>query len=364
MSKHKILFASSLKPAFDIRTQKLYMSFKDSNNYECFFCGVKYHDLPKHLKNQTLSWKYGRGLFFRLLISLKFFFFLIKSKPDTIVINNIDLQFVTIFYKLLSGCKIIYDVQENLALNILNQKVYHGFKKKLFTFLTNASNKRIAKYCSGFILAEKCYEQELLFINDKPFIILENKTLPPITSRNNNHSKYKLKLLFSGTIGETSGIERALSWYKEIRLITNCQLTIIGHTPELHIHNKLKTLSSQNSDIFYLGSPSPIPHFLINKEISSADFGLICYTINTSNKNKVPTKLFEYLANQLPIICQKHDNWNSIITNNNAGVIYSSQLALEQLQNEFYTNSSTEFAIWDKNELTKWYSKIISHKVK
>ena len=64
-------------------------------------------------------------------------------------------------------------------------------------------------------------------------------------------------------------------WYKKIRQITNCQLTIIGHTPEPHIHNKLKTISSQNSDIIYLGSSSPIPHFLIAQEISSADFGLV-----------------------------------------------------------------------------------------
>ena len=354
MSKHKILFASSLKPAFDTRTEKLFLSFINKKKYECHFCGVK----STGHKN-IHSWKYNRGLLFRLWINLRFFYLLILIKPQTIIINNTDLAHLSIIYQSFNKTQLIFDIQENQINNIIYQQVYTGLKKSLLLLLTNLTNSSLKKHCSGFILAEKCYKEELTFIKNKPFLILENKAHPCLKPRRNQQTSVPLQLLFSGTISLTSGVLNATNWLKEINNIVPCSLTIIGHSPNKQLHKQLTTDAATDQNITYLGSLSPIPHFEIEKEIAKADFGLICYELTTANKNKTPTKLYEYLAAHLPIICQDHTLWNDLISINQAGLNYSELIKTKQVSRDFHNNQSTNFAQWNEQLLTKWFDEIL-----
>lgn len=353
MSKHKILFASSLKPAFDIRTEKLFLSFQDENKYVCHFCGVKskgHHNIH--------SWKYNRGLFFRIWINLRFIFLLIRLRPQTIFLNNTDLQSVAIIYKSISSTQLIFDFQENQINNISYQKIYSGLKKKLLLFYTHLVYKSLNKHCSGFILAENCYKEQLSFIRKKPFIILENRTLPTQYQRTQKEVHPPIQLLLSGTISITSGVLNAINWCNEINKISSCELMITGHCPDKNLHLELISKSQQNTKINYQGSLTPINHRLIEKAISISDFGLICYELTEANKDKTPTKLYEYLAAQLPIICQTHKQWNDLISIYNAGIKYPDLKNLDQLQANFYANKSTDFTLWDKQLLTEWFVKL------
>tara|TARA_B100000809_G_scaffold230532_1_gene245036 strand:- start:3159 stop:4238 length:1080 start_codon:yes stop_codon:yes gene_type:complete len=358
MGKHKILFASSLKPTFDIRTEKLYQSFCNDSSYTCHFCGV--HSQNNKKKLNTHSWKYNRGLWFRLIINIKYLLLLLRIRPQTIILNNNDLALVSIFYKVLFSTKIIYDVQENLVRNIAYQNVYTGFRKKLYILLIKITNKSLAQYCTGFLLAEKCYADELLFIKKKNYLILENKFLPQKIKRDKQSLTSPIQLLFSGTITRTSGIENALVYLDKLNKITPCHLTIIGHTPDKILHNKLKLLT--HPYILYKGETSPLSYHRINEAIIQSDFGLICYEITEANKNKIPTKIYEYLANQLPIICQKHAIWNEMITKNSGGIIFSSKLKHSTLQQKFYSDKNTHFALWDDNIFTAWFKNFVLNK--
>jgi glycosyltransferase involved in cell wall biosynthesis len=355
MGKHKILFASSLKPAFDIRTEKLYQSFRNNTKYDTHFCGVGFSNKDQQIN--TYTWKYGRGIGFRLRINLNFLLLLLKIRPTIIILNNNDLLYFSIFYKLFFKCKIIFDIQENISNNITYQNVYSGLRKRLYLLLTHLSNKHLKPYCDGFILAEKCYEQELLFIRDKPYIVLENKFLPPTVQRTKTPKHEKVQILFSGTITATSGVNNALEILQLLNKTTPSQLTIIGHTPNNSLHNKLKQLAS--SDIFYKGNTSPIPHELIKAAIINADFGLICYEVTKANQNKFPTKLYEYLANKLPIISQKNSSWNKTITAVNGGIITSDNLEESSICKDFYANEDTTFALWEEKKCTNWFKLII-----
>ena len=354
MSKHKILFAWSLKPAFDIRVEKLYQSFQNDSTYECSFCGVHSETNNENLKKYT--WNYKRSLLFRLIINIKYFLLLLKTRPNIILINTNDIALISIFYKNIFSCKLIYDVQENFVNNITYQNIYIGIRKKLYIFILHLSNKLLAKYCTGFILAESCYADELNFIKTKPNIVLQNKFLVRNAMKRKKEKSTPLQLLFSGTISQTSGIEYALLYLRKLNQLLPCELTIIGHTPDLTLHEKLKTL--QNKTIKYKGSSSPIPYIQIEQARSQADFGLICYEITPANTNKIPTKLYEYLANELPIICQEHKKWNNLIKDYGGGIIFRESIQKRDLQKEFYTKSADNNIVWNKEPLIKWFNKI------
>jgi glycosyltransferase involved in cell wall biosynthesis len=353
MSKHKILFASSLKPAFDVRTEKLFLSFRDRNQFDCHFCGV--HSPNKNKKHNVHSWKYSRGLFSRLFINFRYIFILLRIKPQTIILNNNDIQLLSVYYKKLFNTKLIFDIQENTIKNITYQEVYFGLKKRLYIFLSNLSNKSLSRHCSGFILAEKCYAEELLFIKNKPSIILENKSLPTTASPAKTKLSTPIQLLFSGTISQTSGIYIALEWFKILNKISVFELTIIGHTTDVQLHKQLTLLAINNRQIKYKGATSPLPHSLIENAISDASFGLICYEITPANQNKIPTKLYEYLAFELPIICQEHPNWNRLIDDKKAGIIFNQEIKRQHLEQVFYTQNSSHGVFWDEQKLSNWF---------
>jgi hypothetical protein len=87
-----------------------------------------------------------------------------------------------------------------------------------------------------------------------------------------------------------------------------------------------------------------------------ADFGLICYEINPSTENCFPTKLFEYMGNQLPMIIQNYDPWASFCNKHNAGIEidfhrFNHRSLAESIKTEtFYRNGIPDEVFWNKDE--------------
>ena len=54
------------------------------------------------------------------------------------------------------------------------------------------------------------------------------------------------------------------------------------------------------------GNGSLVPHTAILEAASQADFGLVAHQPNPSNENCIPTKIYEYLGIQLPMLLQNH----------------------------------------------------------
>jgi len=60
-----------------------------------------------------------------------------------------------------------------------------------------------------------------------------------------------------------------------------------------------------------VGGDYLVPHENIIHHIQMSDFGLVCYDINPSVENCFPTKIYEYMANKVPIIVQNYKPWSS-----------------------------------------------------
>ena len=52
-----------------------------------------------------------------------------------------------------------------------------------------------------------------------------------------------------------------------------------------------------------------MPHLKILESIQNSDFGILAYPLSNHSSNSHPTKLFEYLDAQLPIILERHWLW-------------------------------------------------------
>ena len=119
-----------------------------------------------------------------------------------------------------------------------------------------------------------------------------------------------------------------------------------------------------------IGGDALVPHSEIMESIKTADIGLLPYQFNPSTQNCIPTKLFEYLANGLPVLVPFNKEWEQIVQKNEAGfAIDFTDPAPENILNRlkagtFYPNGFPSGVFWEEEEkklLDYFRNNILNH---
>ena len=357
MAKSVIFIASLLKPVDEPRMyEKLAYSLSQTNKYEVNIIG-SYSNSASRDVNIIFHpvFQNSRFSFLRLFPSSKIWKVLIKLKPEVIIANSHELLIVSILYKILFGCNLIYDIRENYAINLLSQKVYPpiiAYPLAAWVRLKEITSKPfIAKY----LLAEKSYFEELTFCQSKS-VILQNKYQPEGNDPNIGQRTMH-RFLFSGTLSKSAGVFEAINLVKSLHELDNrISLVIIGYCPILVDRIKLKEQANKNSFITLIGIDTLVGHARIMDEIRLAHFGIISYRLNASNRDCVPTKLYEYLANDLLVVSVDNHQWNELIKRHQTGLFFDTknfepETILENLgQLAVLDDSNKEELMWSSEE--------------
>jgi glycosyltransferase involved in cell wall biosynthesis len=321
----RIVIASVLKPVNEPRMyEKLGQSLRRSHA-EVHIIGFPVLLKLKREDNLFL-YPIAKRPFLRL--SLKRFWapFTVLKKviaihPEILIITTHELLFAAILSRWMTGCKIIYDVQENYYRNIRYTHTFPTGIRDVLAGWVRLKERICSKFIDHFILAEKGYEVELPFA--RPFTVLQNKLTKNILSLYGKraYTGYA-NILFSGTLAQTTGV------FKAIELITGLHeidpsfsLTIVGHCPVKADWQKLHQLASHHSFIKLLINRHPVPHTHILTEIQQVDVGIIWYPDNLSTQSSLPTKLFEYLGLGLPILIHHNKTSHDLVLNYAAGIV-------------------------------------------
>lgn len=321
----RIVIASVLKPVDDTRmTEKLGHSFSASGILDVQILGFPTSGSVKDtatLHHHPLTIKpFGRISWSRVLAPLVVLRKVLKLRPEFFIITTHELLLVAMLSKIVTGCTIIYDVQENYYRNIVYTKTFPILIKHLLGLWVRIKEMLSSPAISLFILAEKCYEHELTFA--RPFLIAENKlNKAQINSFSKKFSTGYSNILFTGTLAETTGVFNAIELVRHLnRLDPGIKLTITGSCSSQDIFDRLTALSLNDDFITFRGQLHPVPHKEILHEITKADFGIIYYPYNPSTSGSIPTKLYEYLALRLPILIYHTEESKRFVTENNAGI--------------------------------------------
>lgn len=354
----KLVIASILKPVDDTRMyEKIGISLSNTNKYEVNIIGFY---SKKIIKTENIKFypvfKFSRLSIYRLVAPLKYLRILFKVKPKLIIVTTPELLHVTYFYKLLKSCKIIYDIQENYLANLRYNKVYPPYINLLLSYLVRKIEVLFSKHVCFFFLAETCYEKELDFLGKK-YIVLENKykelyQLPAIPKIKEN-----IHLLYSGTIAINYGILEAIQFSKVLQKnFKNIKFTIAGYCAQKDLFEKVKSEIAGFEFIELIGGNTLVPHSEIIKLIKISDFGLVPYQPDKSIDCKIPTKLYEYLVNRLPVIIQNHALWISFCDRFNAAIpidynSFDVYHTMELIQSKTFFNSRDQRELlWETEE--------------
>lgn len=311
IKKSRIVLASVLKPVDDPRMfEKMGQSLAREYDVHIFGTSGKTPEANDgiHFHHHSSYSRFGHS---RILAPLKIFSGILRIRPAVVIVNTHELLWMVIVLKMVSRCKIIYDIRENYYRNILYTTAFPSILKPLI-----AGYVRIKEWCTRpfidqYLLAEAGYANELPFLKGD-FEIVENKVKAGWVSNEPKWSSEdgNLHLLFSGTLSPTTGVFAAIKLASQMNKIdSSVRLHLVGFSPMKSVLQEIKREIRDKPFIIFETSDAPVPHIRILEAIKKADAGIIAYPPNPSTANTIPTKLFEYLGYQLPIILINHPPW-------------------------------------------------------
>lgn len=356
MTKKVIAILSVLKPVNDTRNfEKIATSINNTNKYAVNIIGFYAKNIPNKANISFHAvFNFQRNSVRRLFVSVKIFKKLLKVKPELIIVTCPELLIVSILYKILFGCKVLYDIQENYYRNIRYTSTYPWGIRYLLAGLVRVVELIAYPLIDQYLLAESVYSSQMNYTLPKA-IVIENKAHIPEGIQQLTHTTHQnLVFVYAGTIAEHYGIFDAIQFISKLKMhINQLNLTIIGYAPNNKICHKIDEITQNKDYIKITGCNALIPHNQILEVMKKSDFCLLPYQTNKSTQGRIPTKLYECLAMEKPVIITPNPAWDPIIIKNNAGIIHdftsNIESVIEKLTANFYGNDLSRTYHWADN---------------
>lgn len=316
----KVVLASILKPVDDTRMfWKMAGSLAAANQFKVTVIGFGERPVSHETIATIPLGRYPRLGVGRLLAAGRVLLICFKVKPDIFIATTHELLLVAIANRILFGAKIWYDVQENYYRNIRFGGVFPAWLAAVLARWVRGKEQLLLRFFNGAFVAEKCYPSEMPFLRHRA-VVLENKALPS-PRRVRARSGQPFTFLFSGTLAETTGVFHAIALVGQIHAIEPAvRLIVAGHCIRESEQKKIQQHCAGKPFIELRGVTHLLPHTQIEQAMAEADAGIVSYPRSPHTHGRIPTKLYEYLAHQLPVVCMDHPVWNKLITDCQAGV--------------------------------------------
>ncbi len=370
----KIFIAATLKPVNDPRLyHKIALSLANDGNYEVCIAGYNNDFIPAATKKVKFYplFKFARLSFKRVFGPWRILKQVINEKPDLLIIATHELLVLAFLLKMIKKQKVVYDIQENYFYNILYMDSFPVFLRPFLAYYVRLKELLIVPLLDGCLFAERIYKKQLGFAL-KNHIIIENKNQENIMETGHYPvltSVQKHKFLYTGTVSEEYGIWEAVFFIEKLYLIdTAVQLEIIGYTPDTTLIRKLNDRIAGKNYIRADIRSVPVPYGEIRTLLSGAGILLLPYRPNKAIDGKIPTRFWEGLSWQLPMIIQENLGLGEFIHRYSCGLSidfadFSPDEILHRLENtSFYTNKPGPEVYWSAESvrLIEWINKIIS----
>ncbi|TYZ06338.1 glycosyltransferase family 4 protein [Hymenobacter lutimineralis] len=363
-----ILLASVLKPVDDTRMYgkfaRTLVGQPDVSVHVAGRSGPGHLPAPSGAIQQHSLFCGSRLSWARVRAQARYWDLLRRLHPTLVVVHAPELLPLTVLWQALGRKRqFLYDVRENYALNIRTQGVYPAWLRRFLAATVRGLENLAAARAAGVLLAEKSYAEELPFATPAHTLVLENKyqpapsTVPAIAPRPWQPGQ-PLELLYSGTISELNGALDAIALAKALYQVwPQVRLTIIGFCQQPAFLLRLQQAIAEASDfVTLIGGAQPVPHAQILTTITRSHVGLLPYQEHPSTWRCIPTKLFEYLANGLPVLLPPNPAWVALVRQHHAGLTIdfrdlspaSMRMLATRLQaGGFYPHGIPQEVFWD-----------------
>lgn len=337
----RVIFSVINDVSTDKRVDKIALTLQEMG-HQVTIVGRKLRNSPPvsrsyHVKRMRLI--FNKKVIFYIAYNIRLFFFLLFSKVDILVANDLDTLLPNFLAAKLKRKKIIYDSHE------------------FFTEVPELIGRRLVKSCWLFI--EKLILPRIKYAytvsepiaetyREKYGIQIETiKNLPHyIESLNNNPKPNDQKIiLYQGALNMGRGIELVI---KAMKYLPEYKFIVVG---DGDITSKLKALAAGEKileKIIFTGR-------LVPEQLSSftkqADVGIsLEEDMGLNYRYALPNKLFDYIQNRIPVLVSDLPEMKKIVKKFQVGEILKKREPekVAQVIKEICENE-TKIKQWKKN---------------
>jgi len=231
-----------------------------------------------------------------------------------------ELIFIGLILKLI-GKKVIYDVHENVCLQILSKKWIFPPIRKVISFFIRFIEWFSLHFFDAIIIAGKDikfqphfkkFSHKIIILRNFPIITFSEAEIFP-----KPHNK--IRFIYTGGITPVRGVMEIIEAYKSIGC-KNSELILLGNFSSVDFKNKIMNKINKSSNIKYF---SAIYYKKMFDLLKKCHVGLICFKPVLNHINALSgrnNKIYEYMMTGLAVIGSDFDSWNNFILGNKIGV--------------------------------------------
>lgn len=264
----------------------------------------------------------------------------LAQQAEIYVLHSPELLSLGRKLKAKTGAKIVYDVHEDYHINLKHASYYPWGLRDLMAAYTRFAERQAVSWLDGVIYAENCYDN-ILNVPAGQKLILQNTYTPRVASE---AAALEIPpepyLLLSGTIAEERGLWESLASWEAINAVRPIKLVIAGHCQLSDLLRRLHGYIAERqieAQVQIIGGENYVSPANIQRLIQHCYAGMFLYRSQANLIGKYPTKLFEYLAFDQPLIYTDHPHWVAYDQKVRLGVPWKGENNIKELLSELDT---------------------------
>lgn len=260
----------------------------------------------------------GRGRLARMLgTTWQVFRRASRLRPDVVHFHDPELLPVSLLLKL-RGCKVVYDVHENVPDQILDKHWLPRALRPLISGLMDLTERTSARLLDGIVaatprIASRFPPHKTVTVQNFP-ILSEFASVPqPVDAAN-----HPPRLVYVGVIAEVRGIMhmvRALEIARRSR--PDLRLVVAGNFLSEELKGRVMAMAGWQGVDF----AGWLTREQIAALLSTALAGMVVLHPTPSYREAYPVKMFEYMAAGIPVIASDFPLWRQIVAESDCGLL-------------------------------------------
>lgn len=211
------------------------------------------------------------------------------------------------------GKKVVYDAHEDVPRQLLSKPYGNTLSLSLMAKVFEPLENFVVKRLTGIVTAdEKVYHRfkkvnpNTILLNNYPILGQFDKPIP--------YKKKKKEVFYVGDIAKIRGV---IEMIKAMEYVKGFTLVLAGSFESQELENEARNLPQWSKVRFegYIDSGKR------TEQLERAQVGLVVLHPVKKYEDALPTKLFEYMAAGVAVVCTNLKLWADIVIDSNCGLL-------------------------------------------
>lgn len=297
-------------------------------------------------KTHRFNLWFNKGFLFYASYNLRLFLFLLFTKADILLANDLDTLAANYFVSKFKGIPLVYDNHEYYTgvPELEHRPFVRKFWKSIERFIFPKLNHIYTVNDSIAALYQKEYNKKVDVVRNIPAIKISNEKPDKeiIKKELGIESNKKIIVLQGAGINIERGAEEAV---EAMKYIDTAVLLIIGGGDVMVV---LKEAVQQNNLGKKVVFKDKMPYLELLNYTRSADLGLtLDKDTNLNYRFSLPNKLFDYIHANIPVLCSPVVEVKKIVEQYNIGTVIENH-------DPQHIAEKIKFMLADENRIAEW----------